>query len=303
MIRELQLRSYIAVPLVIEGRACGVLTLTMAESNRLYDADDLAFATALADRVAVAVHNARLFRQLEHAHQQAVRAAMAKDDFLAKLSHELRTPLAPLMTALELFKRGPLSADKDAKIREVIERQARAITRLVDDLLDLSRIGHGRIQLVKERVDIANVIDESLEVVRPLVVQQRHQVDVSVEPELVVDGDASRLVQVLTNLLTNAAKYTAPGGLVALRGTSEGDEVVVSVRDTGIGIAPEILPRIFDAFVQQPDAVGQSRGGMGLGLAIVKGLVELHGGCVSAHSGGAGLGTEIVVRLPAARRS
>jgi PAS domain S-box-containing protein len=299
ILRELGLRSYIAVPLVVTGRAWGVLSLVMAESNRTYDADDLAFATALADRAAVAVENARLFREAERAREAAVLAARAKDDFLAMLGHELRNPLAPIMNALAWLKLGAMGTDRDKKAREIIDRQVRSMARLVDDLLDVSRIGRGRIELLQERVDIASVVDKAVEVATPLIHERCHVMHVEIGRGLVVQGDPHRLVQVFANLLTNAAKYTEPRGHITVDGEQEGDEVVVRVRDTGIGITSELLARIFEVFVQQTQAVERSQGGLGLGLAIVKGLVELHGGRVSARSGGANRGSEFIVRLPA----
>jgi PAS domain S-box-containing protein len=299
ILRELGLRSYIAVPLVVTGRAWGVLSLVMAESNRTYDADDLAFATALADRAAVAVENARLFREAERAREAAVLAARAKDDFLAMLGHELRNPLAPIMNALAWLKLGAMGTDRDKKARDIIDRQVRSMARLVDDLLDVSRIGRGRIELLQERVDIASVVDKAVEVATPLIHERCHVMHVEIGRGLVVQGDPHRLVQVFANLLTNAAKYTEPRGHITVDGEQEGDEVVVRVRDTGIGITSELLARIFEVFVQQTQAVERSQGGLGLGLAIVKGLVELHGGRVSARSGGANRGSEFIVRLPA----
>jgi signal transduction histidine kinase/PAS domain-containing protein/ActR/RegA family two-component response regulator len=279
-LRELQLHSYIGVPLVAEGRPCGVITLMMAESSRTYDEDDLAFATALADRASVAIENARLFDAAKRAREEAVLASRAKDDFLAMLGHELRNPLAPITSALEVIKECPTTGS-DARAREVIERQVRVMVRLVDDLLDVSRIVHGRVGLVMDRVDMAKVID--------------------VRPGLAVRGDVQRLVQVFANLFTNAAKYSEPGGHITVHGAREDDEVVIRVRDTGVGISPQMLPWIFDVFVQQPQAIDRAQGGLGLGLAIVKGIVELHGGRVTAHSEGLGRGTELVVRLPANR--
>jgi CheY-like chemotaxis protein len=171
---------------------------------------------------------------------------------------------------------------------------------LVDDLLDVSRITHGRVELIAERIEIASVVDKGLEVAAPLLLQGRHRTELQIEPGLVVVGDPQRLVQVFTNLLTNAAKYSEQDGRITIVGERDGDHVVVRVRDTGVGIAPEMLPHIFDVFVQQPQAIDRAQGGLGLGLAIVKGLVELHGGRVTAHSEGASQGSEFVVRLPAA---
>jgi PAS domain S-box-containing protein len=299
ILRELRLHSYIGVPLVVGGRSCGVISLVMAESPHTYDADDLAYATALADRASVAIENAQLFRAAERAREEAVLASRAKDDFLAMLGHELRNPLAPITSALEVMKVG--STSEAARAREVIERQVRVMVRLVDDLLDVSRITHGRVELDKQRVDVAKVVEKGLEIAAPLITQRGHSTVVEVVPGLAVWGDQPRLVQVLANLLTNAAKYSEPGGTIAIRGERDGDEVVIRVRDTGVGISPEMLPWIFEVFVQQPQALDRAQGGLGLGLAIVKGIVELHGGRVAAHSEGVGRGSELVVRLPSKR--
>jgi PAS domain S-box-containing protein len=297
-LRELEPRSYIGVPLMSEGRPIAVMSLVMAESRRVYDQTDLAFASALADRAAVAVDNARLFRAVEQARADAVLASRAKDDFLAMLGHELRNPLAPILTSLELMKLRP--AADGARARQVIERQVRGMVRLVDDLLDVSRIAHGRIELARERVELTDLVTKGLEVAMPLIEQREHRLELSVPPGLVVEVDPLRLVQVIANLLTNAAKYTEHGGLIAIRGEADGDHVVLRVRDTGVGISPQMLPRIFEVFVQQPQAIDRAQGGLGLGLTIVKSLVELHGGQVTAHSDGPDLGSELVVRLPAA---
>jgi signal transduction histidine kinase len=299
LVEALELRAYIGVPLVASGRPCGVISLAMAESRRTYDADDLAFATALADRASVAIENARLFREAQRAREAAVLASRAKDDFLAMLGHELRNPLAPIASALEVMKAS--SASEGVRAREVIERQVRVMVRLVDDLLDVSRITHGRVDLELGWVDMAKVVDKGLEIAAPLMQRRRHTTIVEVEPGLVVWGDLQRLVQVLANLLNNAAKYSEPGGRITIVGERDGDEVVVHVRDHGLGISPGMLPLVFDVFVQQPQALDRAQGGLGLGLAIVKGIVELHGGRVTAHSEGAGCGSELVVRLPAAR--
>jgi PAS domain S-box-containing protein len=299
IIRELQLRSYIGVPLTIGGRPVGVITLVMAESRRTYDAADLAFAIALADRAAVAVENARLFRAVEQARAEAVLASRAKDDFFAMLGHELRNPLAPILTSLELMKLQPSEEDVE-RARQVIERQVRAMVRLVDDLLDVSRIVHGRIELFREQAELAELVTRGLEVASPSITQRRHHVAVSVAPGLLVEVDPLRMVQVITNLLNNAAKYTEQGGHITVRGERVGSEVVLHVRDDGVGISPEMLPRIFDVFVQQPQALDRAQGGLGLGLTIAKSLVELHGGRLTAYSEGLGRGSELVVRLPAA---
>jgi PAS domain S-box-containing protein len=225
-------------------------------------------------------------------------ANLAKDQFLAMLGHELRNPLAPILTALQLIKlRGVDAVERE---RGIIERQVQHLVRLVDDLLDVSRITRGRIDLKRQPVELANIVARAIEIASPLLEQQQHALSVTVPRGLVVEGDPPRLAQVVANLLTNAAKYTEPAGMVTIAGRHEDGEVVLAVRDSGAGIDAAMLPRIFDLFVQEPQALARSQGGLGLGLAIVRSLVELHGGSVSASSAGRGRGSEFIVRLPLA---
>jgi PAS domain S-box-containing protein len=233
------------------------------------------------------------------ARREAESANRAKDEFLAMLGHELRNPLAPISTALHLMRlRGTANADKE---RQVIERQVSHLVRLVDDLLDVSRITRGKIELKKERVELAEIAAQAIEMTGPLLEQGKHRFDVAVAPTgLPVVGDPNRLAQVLANLLSNAAKYTEPGGSIALRAACENGDVVVRVRDSGVGIGADMLPRVFDLFSQERQSLARSQGGLGLGLAIVRSLTTMHGGTVSAHSEGVGRGSEFVVRLPAA---
>jgi PAS domain S-box-containing protein len=230
--------------------------------------------------------------------EAAEAANLAKDQFLAMLGHELRNPLAPILTALQLIKlRGVDAVERE---RSIIERQVQHLVRLVDDLLDVARITRGRVDLKRERVEAADIVARAIEIASPLLEQQRHTLLVDVPRGLLIEGDASRLAQIVANLVNNAAKYTEPAGRVSISGREEGDDVVLAVRDTGAGIDAEMLPRIFDLFVQEPQALARSQGGLGLGLAIVRSLVELHGGSVTANSLGRGHGAEFVVRLPRA---
>jgi two-component system, chemotaxis family, CheB/CheR fusion protein len=219
-----------------------------------------------------------------------------KDEFLAMLSHELRNPLQVLCGALEVIGRSN-DTEKTARLRQVAERQAGQLRRLIDDLLDVSRINAGKFELRMQRVDLASVVESALESSRPAIDDGGHMLTVALPPESVyLEADRARLAQALMNLLTNAAKYTAPGGHIWLSAAREGEQIVIRVRDNGRGIAPEILPRIFDMFAQ----VDTRRGGLGLGLALVKRFVERHGGEVSARSDGVGKGSEFIVRLPLA---
>ena len=238
-------------------------------------------------------------RELEAALSNARDANRAKDDFLALLGHELRNPLAPITTALELMAlRGFSRVEKEAA---VIGRQAQHLSHLVDDLLDVSRITSGKLELDRRPTDLAEIVVKSIEQASPLFEQKQHHLDVDVSAGSIVSVDAIRMAQVFSNLLTNAAKYTDRGGSIALTARVEGEQVVISVRDNGVGMAPEMLPHVFDMFTQERRSVAQARGGLGLGLTIVKSLVAQHGGFVSAHSEGRGMGSIFEVWLPLAR--
>lgn len=230
------------------------------------------------------------------AREQAEAANRAKDEFLALLGHELRNPLSPILTALGLMRRH--DGDGLGEERAIIERQVDHMVRLVDDLLDVSRITRGMVSLDRRKVALQQVLDRAIELASPLLEQHAHQLSIDLEPGLAVDGDPVRLSQVFANLLTNAAKYTPRGGAITIAAGQSGDRVRVRVRDTGIGISPSMLPRIFDQFVQERQALDRSAGGLGLGLSIVRSLVELHGGTVEAHSDGLGQGSEFRVLLP-----
>ncbi len=239
--------------------------------------------------------------QLNSLREAAEAANRAKDEFLAMLGHELRNPLSPILTALQLMKlQGPQGAER---ARDVIERQVTHLTRLVDDLLDVSRIARGKVELKREVIELAEVVAKAIEMASPLLEQRNHSLTVDVPRHgLSVNADPTRLGQVVSNLLTNAAKYTPAAGRITVRARAEGGEVVLSVQDTGIGIAPDVLPRIFEMFVQDNQASDRALGGLGLGLTIVRNLIERHGGSVSVRSEGPGKGSEFVVRLPRVER-
>ncbi|MBV8757401.1 MAG: response regulator [Deltaproteobacteria bacterium] len=227
----------------------------------------------------------------------AEKASRAKDEFLAMLGHELRNPLAPIVTGLELLRmRGTIDVQRDLP---VIQRQAQHLIRLVDDLLDSWRITHGKIELKRERFEIATAIAAGVELATPLIVARDHELDLRVPSGLVVQADRARLAQAIGNLVTNAAKYTEPRGKITISAQRVGAEVEVTVVDTGVGIAPDMLPTIFNMFVQERQSLDRAQGGLGLGLAIVRNLVELHGGTVQAHSAGRGCGTQMTIRIPA----
>ena len=235
-------------------------------------------------------------RALEHADRQ-------KDEFLAMLAHELRNPLAPIRNAAELLARLPLGNEAARTATSMIERQVTHLTRLVDDLLDVSRITRGRIELHREFIDLSDVIADAVETVQPLLQARGHRLEVVLShPGLVVWGDRARLLQCVVNLLTNAAKYTEDGGRIQVRAASSGDSASIEVADSGMGIEPDLLPHVFELFVQGERGLARSQGGLGIGLSVVRSLAELHGGSVTARSDGAGRGATFTLQLPRAVR-
>ena len=223
-----------------------------------------------------------------------------KDEFLAMLAHELRNPLAPIRNATEVLRVAGEGDPSRVWARDVIERQTQHITRMVDDLLDVSRITQRKIVLRRERVDAAAILERSVEASRPLIDARRQRLMVTLTPAVTLDADQTRLVQVFANLLNNASKFTDEGGDISLVASVDHDELVVSVRDSGVGIAAELLPHVFDLFTQADRSLDRSQGGLGIGLTLVRLLVELHGGSVAAQSDGLGAGSVFTVRLPLA---
>jgi PAS domain S-box-containing protein len=232
--------------------------------------------------------------------QEAMRDAdRRKDEFLATLAHELRNPLAPIRNSLQILRLTGDSKPGTEQVYEMMERQVNQIVRLVDDLMEISRITRGRIELRKERVSLTTVIQSAVEVSKPLIEEARHHLAVSLPSEpLTFEADPVRLEQIVSNLLNNAAKYTNPGGRIWLTAGRENNNVVISVRDSGIGILPDMLPRIFEMFMQVEHSAGRTQGGLGIGLTLVRSLVEMHGGKIEARSEGPGKGSEFIVRLP-----
>lgn len=235
--------------------------------------------------------------EIERALREADRR---KDEFLVILAHELRNPLAPLRNALAIFRSGKANESMQIQAREMMERQIDQMVRLVDDLMDVSRITRDKIALQKERITLAALLHNAVETARPVVDSFGHYIKLDLPPEPVyIDGDMVRLSQVFSNLLNNAAKYTKRGGQISISAAREGEEVVIHIADNGIGISPELLPRVFDMFLQADSAIERSHGGLGIGLTLVKKLVEMHDGRVEAFSEGENKGSDFVVTLPA----
>jgi len=292
LLRSLDLKAYICVPVVVSGDIIGLLTFATAESGRMYTEADLGLAMDLAHRVAIAIDNSKLYQALREADRR-------KDEFLATLAHELRNPLAPIRNALEILRLPRVGTDTAERARAMLERQVQHVVRLVDDLLDVSRVMGGKIELRREPLELAAAIGRAIETVQPLIDAQQHELHVSLpSASMLVDADAVRLTQVISNLLTNAAKYTDPRGQIWLSAERDEDAAVVRVRDNGIGLEPGMATRIFDLFVQADHATTRSQGGLGIGLTLAKNLVEMHNGSIEARSAGTGKGAEFVVRLP-----
>jgi len=242
---------------------------------------------------------ARDIRAKKHAEEKLRESDRMKTEFLAMLAHELRNPLAPIRNALQILEISKSDPAAAAESRAIIDRQLRQVVRLVDDLLDVSRISAGKLELRRKRVDVSVVMQNAVETSRPLIEAGRHRLTVNLpERPLPVDADVVRLAQVFSNLLNNAAKYSEPGGHIRFSAERNGSEVVVRLEDTGIGIPKEMLPRIFDLFAQVDRSLERAQGGLGIGLTLVKRLCDMHGGRIEAHSEGAGRGSRFIVRLP-----
>jgi signal transduction histidine kinase/DNA-binding response OmpR family regulator len=299
-LRALRLRSAACFPLVAHRGLLGTLTFGTRRQGPL-DPDDLAALALSADHVAMAVDRSRLIEELRKRAADLAAVDRRKDEFLAMLAHELRNPLAPVLGGIEILRQERATPKARRRALEAADRQVRHLARLVDDLVDVSRIRTGKVELRRTAVDLRRVIEDAVAAVEPLVRAQRQElrVEVSGEP-LPLHGDPVRLTQILENLLHNSTKYTDPGGHIALVAGREGAEIVARVSDDGIGISAELLPRIFETFVQAKQPANRARGGLGIGLALVRSLVERHGGTVTATSPGPGLGSTFEVRLPAA---
>lgn len=292
------MRGWLAAPLVgHDGGNIGLIQLSDKDDGGDFTEDDEAVLVQLARTASVAIENARLYGQLRDADRR-------KDEFLATLAHELRNPLAPIRMGLEVLR---LSGDDPETVQEMLdtmEGQVRQMVRLIDDLLDVSRITRGKLTLRKVRVDLKDAAKTALDAVRPMIEQARHDLSVSFPSEpLLVNGDPARLSQILSNLLNNAAKYTPDGGRISLKAERQEGTAVISVQDTGLGIPNGMLEKVFEMFTQIDRTIEHSHGGLGIGLHLVQKLVAMHGGTIRAMSAGEGQGSTFVVQLPLAAAS
>lgn len=299
LIRQLGLRSWMTVPIKLDKRTIGVISLASSESGRLFERRDIDIAEELGRRVGTTIDNARLFEMTQDARRRAEEASRAKDELLGVTSHELRTPLSAILGWARMLRSGHLSDDKRERALDTIERNAKIQVQLVEDLLDFNRVITGKLRLALAPLEPAEVVEAAVDVVRPAADAKNVRLQVLLDPDAgTLNGDAERLQQVVWNLLSNAVKFTPKGGRVYVRMQREDSHVEIVVADTGAGIAPAFLPHVFQPFRQQDATVTRAHGGLGLGLAIVKHLVELHGGSIEARSDGDGKGATFIVRLP-----
>ena len=290
------LRSLAALPLLARARErkVGVLLLGMGPSLRDFSTPELALAEDLAARTSISLKNCMLYAKIHEADRR-------KNEFLAMLAHELRNPLAPIRNAVHILRQPGLDPSRADWASSIIDRQSQQLVRLVDDLLDVARITQGRIQLKIEPVNVASVVTVAVETSRPLIEARGHELAVHVPDEtLCVKGDTARIAQIIANIVNNAAKYTEPGGRIAIAVAYDANEVEFRIRDTGMGIPHEMLGSIFELFTQSSRSLDRSQGGLGIGLTVVQRLVLMQGGSVRALSDGAGHGSEFIVKLPRA---
>ncbi len=284
------------VPLTVSPARDRIGTLVLGFERGSDDSTERALLDDLARQIAIAADRACSFERAEREREGARVASAAKDHFMAVLGHELRNPLSPIVTATQLMRlRAPESL---AKERTTIERSVGTLMKLIDDLLDVSRIERGELDLVRAPVELAELVTQAIELTSGMIQDRGHRVHVAVEPGLVVDGDRQRLTQVITALLANAAKFTRPAGSISITGRLVGETVELDVTDNGIGIPPDLRAHVFELFVQAPPSVVRSKGGLGIGLAIAHEVIAKHGGTISAESEGTDKGSQFTVRLP-----
>jgi len=292
IIRELNLHSYMCVPLLVQDKAFGAITFVSAESGREYGEEDLRLAQELASRASLAVENSRAYARLTE-------VSRLKDEFLATLSHELRTPLNAVLGYARMLRMGTLGAEKIRPALDVLERNATALKKIIEDVLDVSRIVSGRMRLNVEVVDLPSILHEATASSLPAAAAKGVRMQTVIDAlDTRVSGDPHRLQQVIWNLVSNAIKFTPSGGEVQLRLSRTDFAIEIAVSDTGIGIASDFLPFVFEPFRQADARFSREHGGLGLGLGIAKQLTELHGGTIAARSDGPGRGSTFVVTLP-----
>jgi PAS domain S-box-containing protein len=290
-IRALDIRSFMVVPMVARERGVGAMTFARGSASPHYTADDLRFATSIASRAALAVDNAR-------AYEEATRASRTKDEFLATLSHELRTPLNAVLGYAHMVNSGMLAGERLTRAMATLERNARSLMRLVDDVLDVSRFVTGRVQLTLQDIDIGTIVAQAVGSVRPAADAKAIRLSVTADAGIRVQGDPDRLQQVFWNLLSNAVKFTPREGLIEVSVSGAEHQAEIVVADSGCGIAADFLPYVFERFRQGDARLSREHGGLGLGLAIARDLVQLHGGTIGVRSAGVDTGAEFRVRLP-----
>ena len=291
ILRQKGVRSLLGVPILFEGSVIGVLHVGTLQP-RQFDRQDAQLLQIVADRIGLGIEYARLYREAQE-------TSRLKDEFLATVSHELRTPLTPILAWVSQLRRRRLDPARTARALEAIERSARVQARLIDDLLEVSRIIGGKLRLDIRPMRLASAIEAAIEAMRPAAAAKNIRVVTSLDPRIeLIWGDPERLQQVVWNLVSNAIKFTPEGGRVDVRLECVDSHLELTVRDTGRGIAPEFLPYLFERFRQADPSSTRALGGLGLGLAIVRHLVELHGGTVEAESAGEGMGTTLRVRMP-----
>ena len=291
LVKSFGIRVYACNPLLTDDELLGTLSFA-SRSRDQFDAEEVEFLRTISHYVTVAYERLRLVAALREADRR-------KDEFLAVLAHELRNPLAPIRNALQIMSLAGDNAEAVGQARSLMERQVGQMVRLIDDLLDVSRITRGKLELRKQPVELKAVVESAVEACRPLVEQLQHRFTVSLPPKpVMLEGDPTRLAQVVSNLLNNAAKFMEAGGDIRLTAEVEGSDVVLRVKDTGMGISPDALPRLFQMFMQADRSLEKTHGGLGIGLNLAKRLTEMHGGSIAARSEGVGKGSEFIVRLP-----
>ena len=299
LLEQTELRSAVGVPLIVKGVEIVGAVVVFDRPGRRFDGDAVRTVQVFSDQAALALDNARLYRQAQQRQREAEEAARAKEEFVAVLSHELRTPLGAMLGWVSMLRTRRLDADRAAQGLDTLDRNVRLLGRLIDDLLDVSRIVAGKMQLEKRPVELRPVIEAAVDKLRPDAETNRVTIDIAAGPGAgVVLGDPVRLEQILINLVSNAIKFTPPGGRVSVSLVRADNDVKIVVRDTGEGIDAQVIPYVFDRFRQVDGTRTRRAGGLGLGLAIVRSLAQLHGGTVTAESAGRGSGATFTVALP-----